>query len=803
MIIDRSHFTYRVTGTLAVLLLIPLFAAAQNGVITGRVFDEINNEPIPFANVIIQGTTTGSPTDIDGNYRIEELEPGVYNLQVSFLGYETAFASEVVVSNNTPTVVDFSLEESTLELDEVVISASPFQRNDASPVSLNTIGVNEIQRSPGGNRDISKVIQTLPGVASGVSFRNDLIVRGGSPNENRFFLDGIEVPTINHFATQGATGGPIGLINVDFISSVDFYSGAFPANRGNTLSSLLEFRLKEGRTDRVGLTGTVGANDFGLTLEGPMGEKSSFLLSGRVSYLQWLFKALQLPFLPLYVDGQFKSFHKFNENHDLTIIGLGAFDRFTLNLQDNKTEEQQFFLGVLPYQDQWNYTAGARYRFYRSRGYFTFVASRNHLHNYIYKFQDNENDSPQKQLFDYRSSEEENKLRAEHTVRVSGFKVTYGAGYEYARYFNATTQQVAAGDSIFNARYRTDIGINKYNFFAQVSRKLAGDKLGLSLGFRMDGNDFNGAMSNPFRQFSPRFSISYTIIPGLTVNANSGIYFQLPPYTTMGFKNAEGVLVNRESGLRYIRNIQAVAGVAYTTAFNAKFSIEGFYKYYDRYPLLTEAGISLANLGGDFGVVGDDAVSSSSRGRAYGVEFLYQQKLYKGFYGILTYTWYRSRFSNADGRLTPSAWDLQHIITLVGGKKFKRNWEVGIKWTFYGGSAYTPYDVEYSVIRQVWDVNNEGIPDYDLINTQRLKAVHRLDIRVDKKWYFDKWNLDVYLDITNLYNDKALGQDVLTVERDEDGQPVEDPGNPGSYIPKFIPDENGQLIPTVGLVVTY
>jgi hypothetical protein len=784
-------------------LLLPVWLSAQTGIIKGRVFDEINNESIPFANVIIQGTTIGSPTDIDGYYVIEGLDPGVYNLQVSFIGYETAFAPEVVVANNVPTTVDFPMSASDLELDEVVVSASPFQRNDASPVSLNTIGVNEIQRSPGGNRDISKVIQTLPGVAAGVSFRNDLIVRGGSPNENRFFLDGIEVPTINHFATQGATGGPIGLINVDFVKNVDFYSGAFPANRGNTLSSLLEFQLKEGRTDRVGLTGTVGANDFGLTLEGPMGARSNFLVSGRVSYLQWLFKALELPFLPLYVDGQYKSIHKFNEHHDLTFIGLGAFDRFTLNLGDNKTEEQQYFLGVLPYQDQWNYTVGARYRYFRDRGYFTFVVSRNHLDNYIYKFQDNDNENPARQLFDYRSAEIENKVRAEHTVRLKGFKINYGIGYERAGYSNETTQMVASGDSTIQFNYQTDIGINKYALFAQVSRKLADEKVGLALGFRADGNDYDNAMANPFRQFSPRFSISYAIRPGLTINANTGLYFQLPPYTSLGYKDAEGNLVNKENNLKYIRNVQAVGGIAYTTAFNAKISVEGFFKYYDQYPMVLEDGISLANLGGDFGVVGDEAVASLSEGKTYGMEFLFQQKLYKGFYGILTYTWYRSKFTNDDGMLSPSAWDLQHIITVVGGKKFKRNWEVGVKWRFYGGAPYTPFDVEYSVLTNVWDVNNEGQFDYTQINTMRLKAVHQLDIRVDKKWYFDRWNLDMYLDITNVYNNKAAGQDELTVERDESGIPEEDPDNPGSYIPKFIPNDNGQLIPTVGVVITF
>jgi len=503
------------------------------------------------------------------------------------------------------------------------------------------------------------------------------------------------------------------------------------------------------------------------------------------------------------MDAQFKSVHKFNDKHDLTFIGLGAYDHFTLNTDRNETEEQQYFLGVLPYQDQWNYTVGAKYRYYRERSYFTFVASRNYLNNHIFKFTDNDNDNPAGQLFDYVSYEAENKLRAEHTVRLKGYKIQYGIAYEYARYFNETTQKIEVDGAIEEFSYKTNVGLNKYAFFGQVSKKYAQDKLGLSFGFRADGMAYNSQMKNPFTQFSPRLSISYAIVPGLTINANTGVYYQLPPYTSIGYKDENGVLINKKNGLEYVRNIQSVAGIAYTTSFNAKFSVEGFYKIYDNYPLIVEDQISLANLGGDFGVVGNEEVMSVSKGRAYGIEVLFQQKLFKGFYGITTYTWYRSLFTNGSKEYTPSAWDFKHIITLVGGKKFKRNWEIGLKWTFYGGGPYTPYDVDYSIQVPVWDVNNEGQSDYSRINTKRLKAVHRLDVRVDKKWYFDKWNLDLYLDISNLYMNKSAGQNILTVDRDEAGDPIQDPGNPGSYIPEYIENENGQLIPSIGLVFTY
>ena len=202
------------------LFLAILFAGtaiAQTGIIQGKVTDALTNEPIMFATVAVSGTTLGTTTDLDGQYLLGDLPVGLYTIAVSYVGYEDQARYEIQVSSGRPVILDFQLEEQTTQLEEVVVKASPFKRTEESPLSLRTIGVAEIQRNPGGNRDISKVIQTLPGVTSVSSFRNDLIIRGGAPNENRFYLDEVEVPTINHFATQGASGRPVGLINVNFI----------------------------------------------------------------------------------------------------------------------------------------------------------------------------------------------------------------------------------------------------------------------------------------------------------------------------------------------------------------------------------------------------------------------------------------------------------------------------------------------------------------------------------------------------------------------------------------------------------
>jgi hypothetical protein len=786
------------------LVLIQISVLAQNGIITGRVSDAKNNEPVPFANIIIQGTTIGGASDIEGKYKLTGLTAGLYNLEVSFIGYKNKMVFEIQVSNNKPAVVDFALEEDSKTLETVEIKAKAFVRKEESPVSLRTIGVNEIERTPGGNRDISRTIQSLPGVASSTAFRNDIIIRGGAPNENRFYLDGIEVPNINHFATQGSSGGPTGMINVDFIREVDFYSGAFPSNRGNALSSVLDFKMKDPRQDRIGGKFTLGSSDAGITIEGPIAKGHSFMFSYRRSYLQFLFKALKLPFLPTYDDFQLKYKAKLSNKDQLTVIGLGAIDQFSLNLDANETEDQRYLLNILPVNEQWNYTIGANWKHFNSNGYSELVASRNMLNNTAVKYRSNVED-PDSLTLDYDSREMENKLRFENNFRKNGWKLNYGVGYEYARYTNSTSALGTAPDGTnFSTNFSSAIDMHKWSLFGQLSKAVFEGRLQTSFGIRFDGNSYSDQMAKTYETASPRLSLSYAFAPRWSVNFNVGRYFQLPAYTVMGFRDNADNLVNKQNGLKYIGINHIVGGVEWLSKFNMKVSVEGFYKLWENYPFLVRDSITLANLGGDFGVIGNDEVESISAGRSYGAELLIQQKLFKGFFGILAYTFVRSEFQDRKNDYVPSSWDSQHLLTLTFGKKFKYNYELGIRWRFLGGTPYTPYDVGLSAQTRVWDINQRALVDYTRLNEERLGSSHILDLRIDKKWYFKKWALNLYLDIQNAYNFQSGTAGYYDTEKDDSGNPIidpdSDPNNP-SYLLKFIDNPSGTVIPSFGIVI--
>lgn len=784
-------------------------SVAQTGKIQGRVINKINSEPISFANVLVQATQFGTACDADGNFIIEGLTPGQYNVEASFLGFKKQVVFEVQVTKARAAIVDFSLEEESQELEAVEVNASnTFFKTDESPLSLRTIGTAEIKRTPGGNRDISKVIRSLPGVSSPPSFRNDIIIRGGSPSENTFYLDGIQIPVINHFQTQGSSGGPVGIINVDLLKEVNFYSGAFPANRGNTLSSVFDFQLKDGRSDKWTANGIVGATDLGLTFEGPVSENSTLVISARRSYLKFLFSIFNLPFLPVYNDLQFKYKINLNDKNKITLLGIGAVDDFTLNKEapanaatEADREEAEYILNILPVSTQWNYTAGVKYEHFRENATTSVVLSTNHLNNESEKyFQNNESD-PNNLTQRYQSQEREVKLRVEDYVVSGNRKINYGVNLERSRYSADDFTKIVTQLGPATRNYSSVLNLNKFGVFGQISNTFASDQLIVSLGVRMDANNYSSGMNNPFRQVSPRLSASYKLTSTINANFNTGIYYQLPAYTVLGYRDENGNLINKQNGLTFIRSKHLVSGLEFNLPKNSRITVEGFYKLYDRYPFLLEDSISLANLGADFGIIGNAPVSSSSKGRSYGAEFLLQQKLYNGFYGLLSYTWVRSEFEDKNGNHVPSSWDSKHLVSLTGGKRFGKNWELGLRWLFTGGAPYTPFNVDATVRKENWDIRPFGIPDYDQLNTKRIKPFHQLDLRIDKKYFFPKWSLDVYFDVQNSYSYVTKFADDIDVIKDSNGQPIENPDKPGFYQPKFIKNDYGNVLPTIGIIV--
>ncbi|MBT5531092.1 MAG: TonB-dependent receptor [Cytophagia bacterium] len=783
---------------LSILFSFALFA--QNAQVKGKIIDASNNEPIGFSNVIVVGTAIGTTSDLDGNFIITGLEPGYLTLQASFIGYKSKLSEDILISNSNTPFIEIILEPSAQELSEFVIVADPFEKKQEAPLSMQRIGTKEIESNPGSNRDISKVIQSFPGVGSTPAFRNDVIIRGGGPSENRFFLDDIEIPVLNHFSTQGASGGPVGIINADFIQSVDFYAGSFPSGKYNALSGVLDFKLKEGNKDKTNLQATLGASETALTVDGPLGKKTSYIFSVRRSYLQFLFSAIGLPFLPTYNDYQLKLKTNFDIKNQLSIISLGSLDKLVLNDGiDDPDAAQEYILSQIPVNNQWSYTIGAVYKHFFDKGFHSFVLSRNMLNNEFYKYPNN--DESLARSFDYKSREIENKFRYEVTLREKGIKYNFGLSTEAAKYANATSQQIYFNDSLIFIDYNSALSLYKYGVFGNASKTFLDNRLQLSLGVRMDGNSYNKTMSNPLNQASPRFSVSYALNAKNQLNAGVGRYFQLPAYTTLGYRDNNDFLVNSASA-NYIGANHVNLGLEHRFSRTILFSVEGFYKDYFQYPIDLNTGASLANQGADYSsVAGAAPVVFSGTGHAVGFELLNRVNL-KDFRLLASYTFVRSLFTDINDKLIPSSWDSKHLFSLTATKELKKNWRIGFKWRYVGGLPYTPYDLETSSYVAAFNAIGQAYPDFDKLNEGRFKSFHQLDLRIDKNFFFEKWSLMLYFDVQNAYNFKNVGQDYIVREKNPDGSYKTTDGGT-KYVLNAVANKSGTLLPTVGLMVKF
>ena len=773
-----------------------VFAAEYQ--IKGVVIDKSTRQPLEFVNVLVVGLGIGASTDANGNFLITQVPPGIYRLQASFLGYKTELTPEYRVNHVTP-YVQIELEEENASLNEVVVTASLFQKVPESPVSLRVIGLQEIEKAPGANRDISKVVQNYPGVAfSPIGYRNDLIVRGGGPSENRFYLDGVEIPNINHFSTQGASGGPVGLIDADLIRSVKFYSGAFPADKGNALSSVLDFSLRDGDMERNSLKATLGASEVSLSSNGHIGNKTSYLVSVRQSYLQALFKILGLPFLPAYTDASFKIKTRFDSHNELTLLGLGGIDRMKLNL-GIEGEDAEYMLSYLPEINQETYTVGGVYRHYSQRHVQSIVLSQSYLNNRNVKYRDNDESSEENLTLRLGSIEQETKLRMENTSSWSVWKVKAGFDLNYSRYKSNEYRKVFA-NALREYDYHTDLSLWRWGMFASVDYAAPDKSFTASMGVRTDGNNYSDKMKELWRQLSPRLSVSYRLIEGLTLSGHVGLYYQLPSYTALGFKGEEGEYVNRH--LDYISVSQESLGLSWTPNENMELSVEGFYKLYGHMPFSLSDQIPLSCKGNDYGTIGNEALSSEAKGRSYGVELMFKWLLPQKLNLSSSLTIFKSEFKDGEqGSYVPSAWDNRFILNMSGTYNFPKHWSLGAKVSCIGGSPYTPYDVEKSSLVEAWNVQGRAYYDYSRYNQERLPVFGQLDVRVDKTFYLKKCMLGFYLDIQNITASKLRQPDALM----STGQ-IENPSAPLSeqrYVMKSIRQESGTLLPTLGITFEY
>ena len=770
---------------IALLLILPALTFSQvDGIVNGYIYDSKSQLPLLGANVIIEGTEKGAISDENGFFQISEIKPQSYNLLVSYVGYQSKKIFNIIIKSKGNQTLEIYLLESAQELDEVVLFESPFKKSKETPLSINTFSRVEIESYPGADNDVTKVVQSMPGLSPSVGgFRNDIIIRGGAPNETVYYLDEIEIPNINHFSTQGSAGGPQGMINISFIDEVTLSTSAFGVEYDNPLSGVLQFNQKNGNPREISGNFRFGASDSAITVEGPLSKEennnTTFIFSARKSYLQFLFKLIGLPIRPDYWDFQGKINHKIDEYNSINILGLGAIDDFSVEAPEDFDFTQQSFLEQVPIIKQNSTTIGASWirKFKETKGQFVLALSTNKLKNIFSRYDDNEN--LEGIYFRNDSHEWETKLRAKTTNYLKDWKITWGGNIQYSDYYNNTT------DYYNQIEYLTKINFYKYGLFGSVSKSFIDSKLDVSIGIRTDEDNFSTG-SKLIDNLSPRVSTSYALTKDrrLKWNTSIGTYFKIPTYTVLGFRNLTGNFTNQNA--KYTKSNHYVTGFDYSIGNASKISIEGFIKRYFDFPVSILDGVSLANKGADFEVLGNEDIVTIGEGRTKGIEFLFQQKLTRNFYGIFSYTFFKSEFTDINGDYLPSVWDSKHLSSFSGGYKLKRNWEISSRWRFAGKTPFVPYDLEASL-------NNypNMVLDYSQLGNVKLGNFSQIDVRFDKKWNKENLSINLFIEILNLLAQKIPSPTEYGLERDDFGNIltplnlVEVDVNRESIIPSF------------------
>lgn len=814
-----KHLLLVLAGNIVSFMLM----AQNNASISGIIIDKNDQKPITGATVVLNPGNKGEISSETGAFRFSGIEAGSYSIIITNVGYKTLTITNLVITTGNENILTIELEPEPKDLAAVTVTG---RRNTAraasleNPLSVQRLTTEEIKANPGGNFDISKVIQSLPGVgggAGGGGFRNDIIIRGGAPSENVFYLDGIEIPIINHFSTQGSGGGPQGILNVSFIEDVKLSTSAFDARYDNTLSSVFQFKQKSGNTNRLQGNARLSATELAATFDGPLSKNTTFLASARRSYLQLLFQLIDLPIRPNYWDFQLKTTTRINKKTTLNFIGIGAIDEFRFAAPLESTPEKLYVINSNPIINQWSYTVGVSLKKLTNNGYWNLALSRNTLNNSADKYEDNQNPKENELTLRINSNETENKLRFDVTNNINSWKISYGAVLQYIEFDNRFFQRFRPElkDSLGNViqeritlASNNDVDFIRYGGFIQAGKRFLNNRLSLNAGIRIDANSLENSEANPFKQFSPRIGASYALADKWNVSASYGIYYRLPSYTQLAYMQpptatSEAYLNPGE----FIKSTHLVSGFEFLPTSMLRFTLEGFYKRYSHYPISVLDGISLANKGTDFGAIGNEPVVQQGKGKAYGIEFFAQQKLSKRSFGILSYTWYHSKFSGIDSKLIPASWDNRHLLSITWGYKFKRNWELGVKFRLQGSAPYTPYNLIESQLNYL--TLGTGVFDYNSTNTLSLKTFNASDIRIDKKWNFRRFTLDVFLDIQNWYSATAFGIPQYTFKRNADntefvttdGQPIKQNGS--NAIPVLLSNDDGSVLPTIGFIIEF
>jgi hypothetical protein len=683
------------------------------GVIKGRILNYETRMPLAGVVVSLVGTDKKALSDEDGAFALRDVPLGFYVLSFELEGYYSETRTDVIVRSGRATYLNMDLLAVPSIHKEIDVTADFFSPVPDKHVSQMQFNAEELRRDPGSAGDVSRALYAVPGIVKADEEANDLIVRGGSPMENGFYIDNIFMPNINHFPQQGASGGNISMLNMDFIESLEISTGGFDASYGNRLSSIIDIEYREGNRERLNGQLNLSVIGYGAQLEGPIaGGKGSWMLSGNRSYLDLISKFLDSDNPSDFFDLQGKAVYDLDPSNRLSLLAIGGSSR---------TEYEP------DGREKFNYaTAGLAWRhLWSGQGYSDTSLSYSFL----------------------------NGSESEYWEWAGLLHKQYDYGNRWLTFRNinhltlSPYHRLVFGAEVQSVRFRN------WDDFHYLEKRLSGTyaaafatyvvypfkNFSLSAGLRLDYFPLSERI-----HLSPRFSFNWSLSRRLSVNGAFGLFTQQMPLFLILQDPAN-------AGLRDPQARHFVLGLKYLLRQDTQMTLEVYDKLYTDFPMSPAYPyyFVIDDVNGDNDRFWDfGRLVDQGQAQARGVELTIQKKLAKNIYGLVNMTYYRARYRDLMGVWRNRLFDNRFILCLAGGYKPNRFWEFSVRWIWSGGKAFTPVDEEKSILYGFAWVN------YDDIMAGHLADYQSLSVRVDRRFQFKKSNLVVFTGAWNIFDHK-------------------------------------------------
>jgi len=680
--------------------------------------DSLTSEPISSAKAETGNDGSFIFSDDNGLVRIELKHPGLIQLKITKMGYQNYLRT--ILIENSRTNLDLSLQPSGPTTDTIDVSSLYFRKAEKINTSFVNAENEEIRRSPGAMEDVIRYFTSSPGVSLGSDINNEIIVRGGSPVENLTLIDGLVIQNPNHYGAPGSTNGILSYINLKMVKDVDFYSGGFPPEYGDRLSSVMDIKLREGNRKKHIRDINISATGFGGFFEGPVTKSSSYLFSVRRSYYELIKEMLNTQLIPEYWDFNTKLNFNITPKERFSLIGFFATD----NAKPFKEGDYMYdTVRVKVLSAGFNYEKEGRNFKYTAVAGYGWNFYKVNYDDFVLDINDNEVSFSQK--LDYR-------MNRNFSINIftgtrnffSHYNVFHGDGFNASNYYTP------------NVRFDDNVTTMKISGGFNLTSKFLKERLIINAGLRVDAFQ----LLNNKTAVSPRAGVTYKITPITTVSANAGIYYQAPEMLW--------VLVDPENrNLTYIRVDEIVLGFEHLFSADVKLTVEPYLKQYYNYPVsVYDPNYIFINSGVELYPNFLDKATSSGKGYFAGLDVTLQKKNSgKGSFGTVSYSYSKSEFLALRGDIQPAEFDYGNQLMMIAGYKFNNGLSLSGRFKFAKGRPYTPYDMQRST-------SYMGIYDTDMYNKARMPDYARLDLRVDYQVNFGSTVFTTYLEVLNIFD---------------------------------------------------